>query len=165
MDMFFPQRVLPGTEMTAWDLHLKEREIRNWPRSLNFPPNIRENPPSSRSSRSPHFFHGNWSIIWADSLQRSNMLKWLSSQRDADQPVEKAQFAPVTCHQSLGHGWVPYDPPVSFISCYHMLGPTHRRSLGDPIIPGSCYKPHMELGSVGLDWWKWKPWHLPLTFK
>ena len=75
MDMFFPQRVLPGTEMTGGDLHLKEREIRNCPRSLNFPPNIRENPPSSRSSRSPHFFHGNWSIIWADSLQRSNMLK------------------------------------------------------------------------------------------
>ena len=75
MDMFFPPCVLPGTEMTGGDLHLKEREIRNWPRSLNFPPNIRENPPSSRSSRSPHFFHGNWSIIWADSLQRSNMLK------------------------------------------------------------------------------------------
>ena len=75
MEVFFPQRVLPGREMTGGDLHLKEREIRNWPRSLNFPPNIRENPPSSRSSRSPHFFHGNWSIIWADSLQRSNMLK------------------------------------------------------------------------------------------
>ena len=86
--MFFPQCVLPGSEMTAGDFHLKEGEIRNCP-----PPEIFilptkhswELPMPLPSSRSPLSLETiPWEIIWGDSRQRSNMLRLFSGQRDAE---------------------------------------------------------------------------------